>query len=110
MNGKQQEAIRLLYRDDDILAVSIHSLHRVSRYTGAGGVQPKVSKLGTAGVEEPEGAKKKIEELAFDLDPALRRTQGQARPRFPPTTTCSTRLEASFIYEDTPTRRRPRWT
>ena len=103
VNGKQQEAIRLLYRDEDILYVSIHSLHRVSRYTAQEGVQPKVSKLGTAAWKNlKERTKKKIKELAFDLIKLYAERKAKPGHAFPPDNYLQHELEASFIYEDTP--------
>ncbi|MCB0811643.1 MAG: transcription-repair coupling factor, partial [Flavobacteriales bacterium] len=103
VNGKQQEAIRLLYRDNDILYVSIHSLHRVSRYTAQEGVQPKVNKLGTAAWKNlKERTKKKIKELAFDLIKLYAERKAKPGHAYPPDNYLQHELEASFIYEDTP--------
>ena len=54
MHGKMQEAIRLVYRDNDILYVSIHSLHRITKYSGKEGDEPKINKLGSPAWEKPK--------------------------------------------------------
>ncbi|MCB9167377.1 MAG: transcription-repair coupling factor [Flavobacteriales bacterium] len=103
VNGKQQEAIRLIYRDNDVLYVSIHSLHRVSRYTAQEGVQPKVNKLGSSAWKTlKERTKKKIKELAFDLIKLYAERKAKPGHAYPPDNYLQHELEASFIYEDTP--------
>jgi transcription-repair coupling factor (superfamily II helicase) len=101
--GKQQEAIRLVYRDNDILYVSITSLHKISKFSGADGHLPKMNKLGSnAWVQLKNRTKTKVKELAYDLIKlyAQRKTlQGFA---FGQDSYLQTELEASFIYEDTP--------
>jgi transcription-repair coupling factor (superfamily II helicase) len=103
-NGKQQEAIRLIYRDNDILYVSIHSLHRVSKYSGeeAGGA-PKVSKLGSPAWKTlKERTKAKVKALAFDLIKLYAQRKSKPGFAFQPDNYLQHELEASFIYEDTP--------
>ena len=66
--GKEQEAIRLIYKGGDILYVSIHSLHRISKFSGKDGTKPTLNKLGSpAWSLAKQKAKKKIKEVAFDL-------------------------------------------
>ncbi len=102
-HGKKQEAIKLVYKDSDVLYISIHALHRISKYTGKEGTEPKINKLGTQAWSKLKNkTKKKIKEVAFDLIKlyAQRKTvQGFA---FEPDSYLQTELEASFIYEDTP--------
>lgn len=103
VNGKQQEAIRLVYRDGDVLYVSIHSLHRISKFTGKEGVAPKMNKLGTqAWATLKQKTKKKIKELAFDLIQLYAKRRSQPGFAFMPDTYLQNELEASFMYEDTP--------
>ena len=101
--GKQQEAIRLVYRDNDILYVSITSLHKISKFSAADGHTPKMNKLGSnTWAQLKNRTKTRVKELAYDLIKlyATRRTQhGFA---FSADTYLQTELEASFIYEDTP--------
>ena len=68
VNGKLQESIRLVYRDDDLLYVSVHSLHKISKYTGKEGVQPPISKLGSQEWENKKTrVKGKVKDIAKDL-------------------------------------------
>ena len=68
VNGHEQEAIRLVYRDDDLLYVSIHSLHKISKYSGKDGTPPMISKLGSQEWENKKSkAKKKVKDIAKEL-------------------------------------------
>ena len=102
--GSKQEAIRLKYRDNDILYVGIHSLHRVSKFSGEeGGTAPAVSKLGSPAWKNlKEKTKKKIKALAFDLIKLYAQRKNNPGFAFLPDTYLQHELEASFIYEDTP--------
>lgn len=103
VNGKLQEAIRLVYRDNDVLYVSIHSLHRVSKFSGKEGTQPKVNKLGTkAWANLKQKTKTKVKEIAYDLIQLYAKRKAQQGHAFAPDTYLNQELEASFIYEDTP--------
>jgi transcription-repair coupling factor (superfamily II helicase) len=103
VNGKDQEAIRLIYKGGDVLYVSIHSLHRISKYTGKEGTQPVLNKLGTATWQTlKQKTKKKVKEIAFDLIKLYAKRKAQKGFHFSPDTYLQTELEASFIYEDTP--------
>lgn len=103
VNGKPQEAIRLVYRDGDVLYVSIHSLHRISKFTGKEGVAPKMNKLGTqAWATLKQKTKKRIKELAFDLIQLYAKRRSQPGFTFSPDSYLQNELEASFMYEDTP--------
>lgn len=103
VNGKPQEAIRLLYRDNDVLYVGIHSLHRISRFTGKDGTTPSVNKLGTqAWSNLKKKTKTKIKELAFDLIQLYAKRKAQEGFAFTPDSYLQNELEASFMYEDTP--------
>ncbi len=103
VNGKTQEAIRILYRDNDILYVSIHSLHRISKFTGKDGTEPKLNKLGsTAWAAKKNKAKSRVKKLAFDLIKLYAERKSKKGFAYAPDTYLQTELEASFIYEDTP--------
>ncbi|MGK7389218.1 MAG: transcription-repair coupling factor [Candidatus Cyclobacteriaceae bacterium M2_1C_046] len=103
VNGKEQEAIRLVYRDDDILYISIHSLHKISRYSGKEGSAPVMSKLGSPEWENKKAkVKKKVADIAKDLISLYaKRKKAQGFP-FSKDTYIQAELESSFIYEDTP--------
>jgi transcription-repair coupling factor (superfamily II helicase) len=103
VNGKPQEAIRLVYKDGDVLYVGIHSLHRISKFTGKEGTVPKMNKLGTqAWTTLKNKTKKKIKELAFDLIHLYAKRKSQPGFAFSPDTYLQNELEVSFMYEDTP--------
>jgi len=103
VNGKQQEAVRLVYKDGDVLYVGIHSLHRIAKFTGKEGSLPKVNKLGTqAWATLKNKTKKKIKELAYDLIQLYAQRKAQPGFAFSPDSYLQNELEASFMYEDTP--------
>ena len=103
VNGKPQEAIRLVYKDGDVLYVGIHSLHRISKFTGKEGTVPKMNKLGTQAWSTLKNkTKKKIKELAFDLIQLYAKRKSQPGFAFTPDTYLQNELEVSFMYEDTP--------
>lgn len=103
VNGKQQEVIRIMYRDNDLLYVSIHSLHRIAKYSGKEGAEPKINKLGSNSWSVlKQKTKKKVKEIAFDLIQLYAKRKALKGLAFSPDTYLQTELEASFIYEDTP--------
>lgn len=103
VNGKLQEAVRIIYKDSDILYVNINSLHKISKYTGKEGTVPKVNKLGSdAWAKLKEKTKTKVKEIAFDLIQLYAQRKAQTGFQHSPDTYLQTELEASFIYEDTP--------
>lgn len=103
VNGKMQEAIRLLYKDNDELLVSIHALHRISKYIGKDGTPPVVNKLGSKVWETKKSkAKKKLKDIARDLIKLYAKRKNSQGFAFNPDTYLQHELEASFIYEDTP--------
>ncbi|KYP16660.1 transcription-repair coupling factor [Flavihumibacter sp. CACIAM 22H1] len=103
VNGKLQEAVRIIYKDSDILYVNINSLHKISKYTGKEGTVPKVNKLGSdAWNKLKEKTKTKVKEIAFDLIQLYAQRKAQQGFQHAPDTYLQTELEASFIYEDTP--------
>ncbi len=103
INGKLQESIRLVYQDNDVLYVSIHSLHRISKYKGKDNEPPKLYKLGTAAWQRlKQNTSKKIKDIARELIDLYARRKMQKGFAFSPDTYMQNELEASFIYEDTP--------
>lgn len=103
VNGKEQEAIRLVYKGGDILYVSIHSLHRISKFTGKDGKQPTLNKLGSPSWQKAKAkAKSNIKKMAFDLIQLYAKRKASKGHAFTPDTYLQNELEASFIYEDTP--------
>lgn len=102
-NGKLQEAVRIIYKDSDILYVNINSLHKISKYTGKEGSVPKVNKLGSDAWQKlKEKTKTKVKEIAFDLIRLYAQRKAQTGFAHTPDNYMQTELEASFIYEDTP--------
>jgi len=103
VNGKPQETIRLVYRDNDVLYVSIHSLHRISKYTGKDGTQPKMNKIGSPQWDKvKKKTKAKVKEIAYDLIKLYAQRKQEKGFAFEPDTYLQNELEASFIFEDTP--------
>ena len=102
-NGKMQEAVKLVYKDNDFLYVSIHSLHRISKYTGKEGNVPRIDKIGsTTWSTLKQKTKKNVKEVAYDLIKLYAKRKAQPGHRFPQDNYLQHELEASFIYEDTP--------
>jgi transcription-repair coupling factor (superfamily II helicase) len=103
VNGKLQEAVRIIYKDSDILYVNINSLHKIAKYTGKEGTVPKVNKLGSDVWNRlKEKTKTRVKEIAFDLIKLYAQRKAQQGFQHAPDTYLQTELEASFIYEDTP--------
>jgi transcription-repair coupling factor (superfamily II helicase) len=103
VNGKPQEAIRLIYKDNDILYISIHSLHRISRYVGREGTVPSLHRLGSPAWSNLKNkTKKKVKDIAKDLIALYAKRKARQGFAFSPDTYLQNELEASFIFEDTP--------
>lgn len=102
-SGKPQEAIRLAYKDGDLLYVSIHSLHRIAKFVGKEGLPPSLNKLGTNNWNRlKERTKKKVKDIAKDLIKLYAARKSAKGFAFAPDSYLQHELEASFIYEDTP--------
>ena len=102
VSGMMQEAVRIIYKDSDILYVNINSLHKISKYTGKEGTPPKVNKLGSdAWVKLKDKTKAKVKAIAFDLIKLYAQRKAQTGFAFTPDNYMMHELEASFIYEDT---------
>ncbi len=103
VNGKTQETIRLVYKDYDVVNISIHSLHRIAKYSGKEGAEPKINKLGSnAWATLKQKTKKKVKEIAYDLIQLYAKRKALKGFQFSPDNYMQNELEASFIYEDTP--------
>ncbi len=103
VNGKIQETIRLIYKGGDILNISIHSLHRIARYTGKDGKPPALHRLGSnAWSNLKKKTKQKVKDIAKDLIRLYAERKAKKGFSFSPDTYLQNELEASFIYEDTP--------
>lgn len=103
VNGNAQEMIKLTYLNDDIIFVSIHSLHKLSKYRAKEGVPPKVNKLGTGAWNRiKERTKTKMKDIARDLIKLYAARREEKGHAFAPDSYLQHELEASFIYEDTP--------
>jgi transcription-repair coupling factor (superfamily II helicase) len=102
-NGRLQEAVRIIYKDSDILYVNINSLHKISKYTGKEGTVPRVNKLGSDAWQKlKEKTKTRVKEIAFDLIRLYAQRKAEKGFAHTPDNYLQTELEASFIYEDTP--------
>jgi len=103
INGRLQESIRLVYQDQDVLYVSIHSLHRISKYKGKDDDPPRMYKLGTGAWQKlKQNTSRKIKDIARELIELYARRKMQNGFSFSPDSYMQTELEASFAYEDTP--------
>ena len=98
-----QEVIKIIYQNDDVVFVSIHSLHKVSKYRGKEGEPPRLNKLGTGAWERlKERTKTKIKDIARDLIKLYSLRRQEKGFAFSPDSFMQHELEASFLYEDTP--------
>ncbi|WP_233900704.1 transcription-repair coupling factor [Tenacibaculum piscium] len=103
VEGKKQEAIKLIYGDRDILYVSIHSLHKISKFNGKDGKPPKIYKLGSGAWKKvKQKTKARVKHIAYNLIQLYAKRKLQKGYAFAPDTHMQHELEASFIYEDTP--------
>ena len=101
--GGYQEKIKIIYKNDDVVFVSIHSLHKVSKYKGKEGEEPHINKLGTGAWENlKERTKGKIKDIARDLIKLYAKRLEEKGFAYSPDTYMQNELEASFMYEDTP--------
>ncbi|NNE76846.1 MAG: transcription-repair coupling factor, partial [Pricia sp.] len=103
VEGKKQEAIKLMYGERDILYVSIHSLHKISKFNGKDGAVPKIYKLGSAAWKKlKQKTKTRVKKIAFDLIKVYAKRRLEKGFQYDPDSYLQNELEASFIYEDTP--------
>ncbi len=103
VGGKMQEAVRLVFRDDDLLYVNIHSLHKISKYSGQEGNVPSMSKLGSPDWENKKSrVKKQVKDIAKDLIQLYAKRRSAPGFAFSQDSVLQVELESSFLYEDTP--------
>ncbi len=103
VEGKTQEAIKLVYADNDIVYVSIHSLHKISKYNGKDGAPPKIYKLGSSAWKTlKQKTKARVKHIAFNLIQLYAKRRLDKGYAFAPDSYLQAELESSFIYEDTP--------
>ena len=103
VNGVKQEVVRIVYRDNDLLYVSVNSLHKISKYTGKDGTAPVLHKLGSGVWEKQKRTtKKKVKDIARELIELYAKRKAQLGFQFSPDHYMQMELEASFFYEDTP--------
>ncbi|MDG1571212.1 transcription-repair coupling factor [Robiginitalea sp. M366] len=103
VEGKTQEAIKLIYGDRDILYVSIHSLHKIAKYNGKDGTVPKIYKLGSGAWNKiKQKTKSRVKKIAFDLIEVYAKRRMRKGYAYNPDSYLQHELEASFLYEDTP--------
>jgi len=103
VNGHEQESIRLVYRDDDLLYVSIHALHKISKYSGKEGAPPVINKLGSQEWENKKSkAKKRVKDIAKELIELYAKRKSAPGFAFGDDGFLQAELESSFIFEDTP--------
>jgi len=103
LEGHPQEAIKLIYGERDILYLSIHALHKISKYNGKEGAVPKLYKLGSKAWKAlKQKTKKKVKEIAFDLIQLYAKRREKIGFSCAPDSYLQWELEASFLFEDTP--------
>jgi transcription-repair coupling factor (superfamily II helicase) len=103
MNGREQEVIKLVYKENDLLFISIHSLHKITKYVGKDGAPPTIHRLGSGVWERTkERTKSRVKELVVNLVKLYASRKTNKGFGFSPDNYLQTELEASFIYEDTP--------
>jgi transcription-repair coupling factor (superfamily II helicase) len=103
VEGKKQEAIKLIYGDRDILYVSIHSLHKITKFNGKDGKTPKIYKLGSAAWKKvKQKTKARVKHIAYNLIQLYAKRKMKKGFAFGPDTFMQHELESSFLYEDTP--------
>lgn len=103
VNGREQEAVRLVFRDNDLLYVSIHSLHKISKYSGKEGAPPVISKLGSDEWENKKArVRKQVKDIARELIDLYAKRKQSPGFAFTADSFLQAELESSFIYEDTP--------
>ncbi|MCM1094530.1 MAG: transcription-repair coupling factor [Lachnospiraceae bacterium] len=103
VNGRNQEMIKLIYSNDDILLVSVHSLHKLAKYRGKEGVEPRINRLGSGNWGKlKEKTKSKLKDIARDLIKLYAARKDEKGYAYSPDSYLQQELEASFIYEDTP--------
>lgn len=102
-NGKEQEAICIVYKDNDTLHISIHSLHKISKYSGKEGAEPTLNRLGSnAWTNLKNKTKQKVKDIAKDLIKLYAQRKEVKGFAYSADSYLQNELESSFFYEDTP--------
>ena len=102
-NGHTQEVIRLIYKNNDTLYISIHGLHKISRYVGKEGTAPTLNRLGSNTWQVlKQKTKKQVKDIAKDLIALYAKRKASQGYAYSPDSYLQQQLEASFFYEDTP--------
>ncbi|MCF6212792.1 MAG: transcription-repair coupling factor [Flavobacteriaceae bacterium] len=103
VEGKTQEAIKLIYGDRDVLYISIHALHKIAKFTGKDGSPPKIYKLGSGAWQKlKQKTKVRVKQIAYDLIKLYAKRKMENGFAYNPDSYLQNELEASFLYEDTP--------
>jgi transcription-repair coupling factor (superfamily II helicase) len=103
VEGKLQEAIKLIYGERDVLYLSIHSLHKITKFNGKDGKPPKIYKLGSKAWKTlKQKTKSRVKEIAFNLIQLYAKRKLQKGYQYRPDSAMQLELESSFVYEDTP--------
>ena len=101
--GRMHEVVKLMYKDNDVVFVSVHALHRISRYKSKDSEPPKIHKLGSKVWQNLKAStKSKVKDIAKDLIQLYAKRKGAKGFAFSPDTYLQQELESSFMYEDTP--------
>ena len=101
--GRVNEVVKLIYKDNDVVFVSVHALHKISRYRSRDGVPPKINKLGSKTWQNMKNtAKSKVKDIAKELIQLYAKRKASKGFAYSPDSYLQTELESSFMYEDTP--------
>ena len=101
--GRMHEVVKLMYKDNDVVFVSVHALHKISRYKSKDSEPPKIHKLGSKVWQNLKAStKSKVKDIAKDLIQLYAKRKGAKGFAFSPDTYLQQELESSFMYEDTP--------
>ena len=101
--GRMKEVVKLTYRDGDVVFVSVHALHKISRFRSRDGEAPKINKLGSkTWLTLKNSAKSRVKDIAKDLIQLYAKRKASKAYAFSPDTYLQEELESSFMYEDTP--------
>lgn len=101
--GRYHEVVKLMYKDNDVVFVSVHSLHKIARYKSKDSLPPKINKLGSkTWVNLKNNAKSKVKDIARELIQLYAKRKASTGYAFSPDTYLQEELESSFMYEDTP--------
>lgn len=101
--GRMHEVVKLMFKDNDTIFLSVHSLHKISRFKSKDSDPPKINRLGSKAWQNLKAsAKSRVKDIAKDLIKLYARRKASKGFAFSPDTYLQTELESSFMYEDTP--------